>query len=173
MEGAFGWISSIIHNIGLVLPRLLHVQFNLGCVLFKRGGTKVLKPGMHIYWPIWSEPIRYPIKRQTLNLPPQVLTTGDGKTVTVSVTVVYEVSDIEKALVETFDLEETVTDVAQLGVKTVVLSHDYDDLKGNQEEIDKSLKKSIRSALHPHGAKVIEAFMSDFAPCFVFRNICG
>jgi len=172
MEGAFGWISSIIHNMGLVLPRLLHVQFNLGCVLFKRGKTKVLEPGMHIYWPIWSEPVRYPIKRQTLDLSPQVLTTDDGRTVTVSVTVVYEVSDIEKALVETFDLEETVSDVAQLGVKTVVLSHNYDELKGNQDKIDKLLKSAVRKSLHPHGAKVIEAFMSDFAPCFVFRNIC-
>lgn len=171
MEGAFAWVSNLIHSFGMLFPRLLHVQMNLGCVLFKRSQVVVLKPGLHLYWPIWSHPELYPIKRQTLNLRPQLLTTHDGRTITVSATVIYEICDIRKALVETYDLEETVADIAQRGIKQVVLGMEFEAIKDEQESLDEQLNVAVRRDLLTHGVAVREAFLSDVAPCFALRNI--
>lgn len=171
MDGALSWLSSLIETFGKAFPRLTHVLATHEAVLFKRGKAKRLKSGIHWYWPVWSQVFSWPIARQTINPKAQTLTTQDGATVLANATVVFEISDIERALVDTFELENTITDVSQHGVKEIVQSHTFDELRAADDRVELLLTRAVRASLHPFGIKVVRAFLSDFAKTFVIRNV--
>lgn len=171
MTGAFSWLSSLIETFSKVIPRLVHVLKTHEAVCFRRGAAARLKPGMHIYWPVWSAVQEFPIKRQTLNLWTQTLLTKDARTVVAAATVVFEIEDILKALVETYDLQDTIGDMAQSGVKEIIEGKTLLESQVNPGEVDKMLTRAIRSELRPFGIRVVRAFLTDFATAVVVRNV--
>lgn len=169
--GALDWIGHIVEWIGSFIPRILHVKLTHKGVMFTKNKVKKIEPGLHVYLPFWSNPDLYPVKRQTINLPAQVLTTKDGKSVVIDVAVIYEVEDILKALVDTYNLEDTIRDTAQGAVKRVVIAETVDGLQQKQAQIDKLLSKKIRAFLRPYGIKVVKAFVISYSQVKVFRLI--
>ena len=74
-----------------------------------------------------------------LSLLPQVLTTRDNKEILVSVIVTYEIDDIHKALVDTYDFydfEDTIRETSQGAVKNVIIAKSYDEIKAEQDDPD-------------------------------------
>lgn len=151
------WVSQ-------AFPRGLHVDATQGCVMLTLGRAKQIRPGFRFYWPPIQRPIVHPIKRDTLKLAPQTLPCEGDKPVgiTISVTVVYTIADVMKALVETYDFTATVTDRAQACVIESCVGKPIDMLVRKHQHINSSLTKKIRKALEPYGVSVEHAFMSDF-----------
>ena len=171
MEGAFAWIGSIAEWVGQFVPALVHVQSNYAGVKFVRSKTKVLQPGIHVYWPVTSSVLQYPTARQTLNLPAQFLLTADERVIMASVTVVFTIDDIEKAIVDTWDFNDTIRDVAQGAAKLAVCKRQFAELVKDTAKVDNELAKKIRSAVKPYGVAVENAFLTDFAPARVHRIV--
>lgn len=167
----FEWIGYTAEWLGSFFPRILHIKCTHEGVMFSGSKSKIIKPGIHIYFPIYSEPMLYPIKRQTTNLPGQVITLSDGSEVLANVVVVFEIYDIQKALVDTYDLEDTIRDVAQGSVKLVISEKTLLEIRENQHEIDITLSRKIRSNLHPFGIKVVKAFITDFGKTRILRLV--
>lgn len=167
----FGWLSQVMGFFGQFVPQILHVKSNEGCVLFRRGKAKELKPGMHVYWPLWSETSRYPTCRQTLNPVAQVVETADGVAVVASVTVVYRVDDIMLALHETWSPIATITDISQRAARVAVEEETLADHREFTQQKNERLTETAKADLRKYGIAVQHAFFSDFARCFVLRNI--
>lgn len=163
-------IAGVAGAAYFLLPRPIQVKDTHRGVMFTKGRHRVLNPGWHLYWPIWSDPRVYPVKRTTLDLPTQTLITKDGHTVLVSAVVVYLVEDIEKAIVETYDFESDITNASRGAVKEVITDTDLASLM-SQKDIDVRLARGVRSDLRPYGVRVESVFLSDFAPCRVYRIV--
>lgn len=168
---ALDWIGKIIEWIGSFIPRLLHVKLTHKGVMFTRAEAKTIEPGMHVYIPFWSSPEVYPVRRQTLNPPSQVLTTLDMKSILIDVAVVYDINDIYKALVETFDLETTIRDVTQGAVKDSVNEFTFKEINDGHKLLDKNLTEKISAALEPYGINVVKAFITDFSIVRVLKLV--
>lgn len=168
---ALSWISDFVYTISKVFPRLELIPTTHKGVIFTRSHARAVGAGLHIYWPVWSEMMTYPVKRQTMDLRSQTLTTSDRKPVVVVTTVVFEIVDIYKALVDTYDLEDTICDVAQGAVKRVVMSNNFDDLHKKSKQIDAHLTKEVKTALETYGIKVTCAFLTDFSTTIVIRCV--
>ena len=168
---ALDWIGAIIEWFGKFIPRILHIKATEEGVLYKRSTQKRLKPGIHIYLPLWSDYYTYPVKRNTLDLPAQILLTKDKKSIYIEVAVVYSINDIVKALVETFDLEDTIRDIAQGCVKNIIVSYTLDQLQLQQSKIDVALTKEIREELDSYGIDVKKGFITNISPVKVLRII--
>lgn len=171
MDTALGWIGQLVEWIASFIPHYIHVKATHEGVMFTRSTSRVLKPGLHWYLPFWSEPVLYPVKRQTLNLPPQVLTTKDNYEILTSVVVTYEIEDIHKALVDTYDFEDTIRETSQGAVKKVISSKSFEFIKQKQHEIDIELCRRIRSVIRAYGVKVIEAVITDLAKTKIYRLV--
>lgn len=171
MDSALGWIGQFIEWIASFIPHYIHVKATHEGVMFTRNKTKVLKSGLHWYLPFWSEPMLYPIKRQTLNLPPQVFTTIDDKEILASVVVTYEIRDIHKALVDTFDFEDTIRETSQGAVKGVLCSKDFDEIKLKYAAIDVELTRKIRTAISVFGVRVLSAVVVDLGKVRIYRLV--
>jgi regulator of protease activity HflC (stomatin/prohibitin superfamily) len=168
---ALDWIGHIVEWIGSFIPRILHVKATHRGVMFTRHKTREIGPGLHVYLPFWSTPETYPVTRQTVNLPAQVLTTKDSVSVVIDVAVVYEVSDIHKALVDTYNLEDTIRDTAQGAIKRVVVCESFDELRAKQSSIDRNITRKLRAFLAPYGIAVHKAFVISCSQVRVIRLI--
>ncbi len=171
MDQALGWIGQLVEWVASFIPHYVHVKATHMCVMFTRGHTRVKGPGLHWYLPFWSDPMMYPVKRQTLNLPPQVLTTKDLQIVLASVVVTYEIDDIHKALVDTYDFEDTIRETSQGAVKKVISIKEFEEILENQHEIDVELCRRIRSVIRPFGVRVVEAVITDFGKTRIYRLV--
>lgn len=127
------------------------------------GGHKKLDPGYHFYWPLMHEMRTCYITRQELDLPEQVLTTKDNKTVLMSASIVYRISSVTKALISTQDYESTTVEVAQRAIKELVTSSDFSDLLIGDHDIENTLISLMQKDLQKYGLKVDNAFFTSLA----------
>lgn len=170
--GALSWISDFFGFFGKLIPRILIVRRTHQGIAFIRGKkVKKLFPGITIYWPILTEVLTYPVVRQTANLNAQCLMTNDDFTVVAGGIVVYSVYDIEKALAETWDLDETIVDISQVGLRNVIVSKTISQINNNRKEIDQQLTTELREQLKEFGINVIRVSIADFAKCLVIKNM--
>lgn len=171
MDIGLGWLSDMMRALAKLLPRLIHVDKTQEGVMFWLSHARRIGPGVHVYWPIVMRPMVHPVVRDTLNLPPQTLPYGNKEPLglTISVTVVYTIDDILKALAQTYDFMVTIRDRAQAGVVPVVIGRTVDELVDKYQRINSAITKRIRKDLAPFGVRVETAFMSDFHLTAMYR----
>lgn len=172
MESALGWIGDLVAWIVNWLPALEVIPKTHAGVKFVRGWkTKELKPGMHWYWPITSKIITAPVVRQSLQLKGQTLTCADQKCLYISVVLVYEIHDIYEALVETWDFDETIEDIAQKSTASRVSEYDRDFLLTHGEDFLADLKDWVEDRLTAYGVTLLSVGIVDLAPTRVYRVV--
>jgi regulator of protease activity HflC (stomatin/prohibitin superfamily) len=171
MEGLFAWVQQLWEFLVSLIPHLDLMQANYSGVKFKRGGKVVeIKPGLFWYWPIVTNVQSLPTARQTMTLASQTLQTKDDYTVTASAVVVYEVNDVRKALVDTWDVEDTISDVALRAVTVAIASRDYEAVRAAMVgEIPTEVKNRCKKDLRQFGILVKDAFLSDCASTTAYR----
>lgn len=157
------WFSSLLYHMANLFPRLIHITEDIRGVKLKSGTHKKLEPGYSIYWPLFTELRTCCITRQELDLPEQILTTLDGRTVVASASIVYRIHGVIKALIGTQNYETTVIEVAQRAVKYMVSSHVADYVTTHNEEFDKELIKKIQKDVVHYGLKIDDAFLTSCA----------
>lgn len=164
MDIGLGWLSDFVRWMSRVFPRAIHVDATQEGVMFTLSRARRIGPGLHFYWPPIQRPMIHPVKRDTINLEPQTLPYGENLPIgiTISVTVVYTISDIMKALVETYNFISTITDRAQAGVIEACVGKSIKDLTANHQRINSAITRKTRKTLEPFGVNVEVAFMSDF-----------
>lgn len=176
MAEAFGWLGRIFEFLIDLFPRLAICRANHAGVKFKHGKTvKEIQPGLFWYWPLVSEITLIPTARQTLNLPAQKLTTKDGVTVSVEGVVVYHVRNVKQALVDTWDHDDTISDVALKALVRCVCARKFEAFVPQlvEGEIEKELTAACHDELKPFGVRVAQFFVSDYTRCTVFAHVGG
>lgn len=160
------WLASWIPRIGICRATHGGVKFNRGKI------TEEIKPGLFLYWPIVTEISLIPTARRTINLESQTLTTHDSYAVTVTMTVVYRITDVIKALVDTEDIEDTIGDVAlRANIKTLTTRR-FTNIRANlTTEVKKEITRSARTALRPFGVTVLECDLVDFMETTAYRIV--
>jgi regulator of protease activity HflC (stomatin/prohibitin superfamily) len=174
--GGLSWLSEFFQFLGSLVPRLAVVRATHGAVKFVRGSNvKELKPGLHVYWPFITDFLEIPTARTTYNFSEQVVMTVDEKPLAVSGVLVYQISDVVKALSQSYDVEDTIGDVGCTAIMETLSGSNLKELMEGQRdgELCKTLTRTTRSRLHPFGVKVISAALTDFATCTVLKIMGG
>ena len=93
------WIGQIIQALGRWIPVIVLIPATQAGVRFGlRGGTHIMKPGLHFYWPITHTVQIVSTTRRTLLTAPQI-----HRMETMSAIVTYCVSDPAKVVTNYFD----------------------------------------------------------------------
>jgi hypothetical protein len=171
MDSALAWVGQIAEWIGRFIPRLSIIKATHGGVKFVRGWkVRQLDAGMHIWWPLTTELISYPIVRQADDLRAQTLTTRDQVCIATSALIVFEVSDIKTLLSTTYDPDTTIQEIALTAVLDTLTELTWDEIRdAPRRRLDIQLRSSARAALKPYGVSVIKMTLVDLSPCRVFR----
>ena len=167
-------ISNFLISFANLFPRILVVKANEKGVRFRRGKiTKVIFPGVSWYWPLVTEIEIVPIVRQTLNLAAQTLMTKDGKCVIAAGVIVYSITDVIKYIVDNYDAEESIAEIASAALRDVIVEKSLDDIQTNSRNTtDKALSKCCKDALAIFGVSVEYARLTDFATARII-NLVG
>ena len=171
MNEALGWIGQIVEWLGRWIPRLLIVQADHAGVRWRHGhDATLIEPGLRFYWPLVTEVELTPTSRQTISTGTQTLTTVDGHVVTISLVLVYRVTNPVAALNRTYEYEDTLDDVARTTAIDVVTSSTYEYLQSEiAGEVEDRILRDARSLLRRYGITVESAGMADFAKARTFR----
>lgn len=173
----FEWLGQIIEAILKFFPRVIIIRATHGGVKWLRGWkVKELKPGLHVYWPLFSDVDTIVTARQTTAIPEQVLTTKDGRRVVVKALTVYRIPSVVAAIGErNWDVDTSVADIASAAVVHVIATHTYDEIMTgiSDETLPRSLTKAVRKALRPFGVAISKCLLVDFAECQVYKLMNG
>lgn len=170
----FDWINNIMEWFGELVPEWDLLEPTIGGVKFKPGGKIVLlKPG-HIYWwwPATTKIRTIDTKRQTLTFG-QRLTTKDEQSVQCNTVIVYVVDDVIKALVETFDHEDTIGEIAKKVTVKPVMSRNFSKIiadMAESNEMRNEVTSQARSLMKDYGVKVLDGYVCDFTETRVFSH---
>jgi regulator of protease activity HflC (stomatin/prohibitin superfamily) len=159
------WFGELARFFAKWFPRILVVQWSQGGVKYPRGKVRrVLKPGVHVYWPLLTPVETCEVVRQVIETQVQLLRTKDRVTVAVSCVLEFEVSDVMKFLSECAEPDEAVASVSLGAVKDVITEMTYGDDGSEQDEMDHDLLKALRKSLRPYGVRLLTARLSNLAP---------
>lgn len=171
---ALDWIGQIADWIGRFIPRWEIVDTTQAAVKFVKGARVVaLGPGIHWFWPITTEFVKYPVARQATDLRAQTLCTTDDKSIVVGGMVVYEITDVEAIVARTYEPDDTIRDIALSAIHDVCSQKSWDELRAAQRagELDKELRREVAKELGKFGVKVLKTTLTDLAPCRVLKLV--
>ena len=163
MDAALGWIGDLIRWLANIVPRLVLIRATHGAIKFVRAETREIGPGLHVWWPITTEIEEVPIVRQVLSLDQQVLETKDGETVVADGVLVYAVHDLHKYLVENYDADDNLTELAQAALREAILSLTFEEINSGRVKLDHRLTKRATELLKPFGIEVESLKLQSFA----------
>ena len=166
---AFDFINDIVRWFGQFVPRWDLCDPTEGGVKFSGVGKnriKVLVPGsIYWWWPIVTNVYTIETKRQTMTVT-QRLTTKDDITVMVTTVIVFTISDVVKALVDTRDFEDTIMEIGEKLIVKPVMSREFNQIQkdlAESNELNNELKRNARTILSDYGVAVEDGYVSNFA----------
>jgi regulator of protease activity HflC (stomatin/prohibitin superfamily) len=169
VDKAFGWIGEIFQSLLRLFPWLIIVPATHGGVAFVRGyKIKEWKPGLHWYWPVVTSYRLMTTVRQTQMVQSKVVMTRDLRTVIVGALVTYVVDDVVTALTKIADLPSDVIERAQSAILTQVGENTLEGIQADRTEFNKNLTEKIGSVLNGYGVYILQAQLTEFAPCRAF-----
>lgn len=171
---AFDWINEIVRWFGQFLPVWDLLNPTEGGVKFKPDGKiVVLKPGcIYWYWPVTTNVYTIETKRQIMSIS-QRLTTKDDISVLVEGVIVYEIDDVEKAIVETRDHEDTISEIGEKVTVKPVMCRSFEEVRvaiADSNKLNNEIKSGARTELSPYGVKVVDGYISSFVETKVFSH---
>lgn len=172
MTEAFAWIGQVVEWFGQFIPRLKIVDVTEGAIKFVRGARVVVcKPGLHIYWPLVTRWVEYPIARQTDRLETQVMESTDRVTFIVNGTLTYEVIDLGKLIPVVYLATRNTVDLAMTALHDVCCDFSWAELQGEQRKgtLKTKLKNEAQKVLGEYGIKVIKFQLMSLARCRVIK----
>jgi len=163
---AFNFINDIAQWFADLLPQWELLEPTMGGVKFKPGAKiEKLKPGhIYWYWPVTTKVETIPIKRRTLTFG-QRLTTRDGVSVQCNTVIVFTVTDVIKAIVETTDFDDTIVEIAQKVTVKPIMSRKFDKIiedMASSNEMRNEVTSSSRTNLRDYGVTVLDGYVCDF-----------
>jgi regulator of protease activity HflC (stomatin/prohibitin superfamily) len=94
--------------------------------------------------------------------------TKDLKTVIVGALVTYVVDDIVAALAKIADLPSDIMERSLEAILTEVSKNTLEEIQADRTAFNRSLTEGVSRALNGYGMYVLQAQLTEFAPCQAF-----
>ncbi len=142
-------------------------HYDMGIQLRLGKHYKTLSPGIHWKIPFVDQILTHMVKTKTINLNEQTLTTLDNKQIVIKAVIKYEVSNVEKLLLEVNDAPDAVSDMTQGIIRNVVITKNFDLL--NDQDFSKEVLSKARIESERWGIKILAITITDLAQIRTIR----
>lgn len=165
--------GEFFHFLGTLFPRWHLIRSTEGGVVFRRNGERIVNGPRLIWWlPCVSDLETVPIVRQVIDLEPQTLMTKDDVQVVASGVVVYDIDDVRKYLVENYDAELSLAEVASAALREVIVGARLEEIQRNtRKTMDNALTKAAKEHLAEFGVRVERMRLTDFSKAMVVNYV--
>jgi regulator of protease activity HflC (stomatin/prohibitin superfamily) len=172
--GNYG-LNAAITVIGLVLlyklTRMIVVipqqQRGVLLTLGRYAGTK--EPGLAFVIPFFQRLYKVDVRVAVMQIPAQDVISKDNVSVKVTAAIYYRVTDAKKALLDVEKYWDAVGQLAQITIRSTLGAHTLDELLGNQEQLNASIRKILDERTEAWGIEVqsVEIRSVDLDPAMV------
>lgn len=152
-----------------LLPLVIVPQYEDGIILRFGKYYKTMSPGVYFKLPFFDEVLTYHTVMTTLALPSQSLYTSDKQNVVVKGVVKYSIVDVKTFLLEVYDAQDAISDMAQGIIKNIIISKTLEEC--THTDIDSNLTKKVRSEIKKWGVDIQQVTLTDVAPIRSIRLI--
>jgi regulator of protease activity HflC (stomatin/prohibitin superfamily) len=156
----------IILLIALLVFRPVKViqQYEIG-LLFELGKyAGKLGPGVHIVMPLIQKVKQVDIREKLIDVPAQEVITKDNGTVVVDGVVYYKIVDAEKAILNIYDYEEAISQLAQTYLRATIGKLELDELLSAREKLNAELRDRLDSETDAWGIKITKLEIKKIDP---------
>lgn len=168
------WVDAILSRIAELWPwrRVLPWQRAIRSAFIPFRGTSITVHGTGIIRSIpWFDSIEIrDVQEDTFNLPTQSVTTKDDAAVTLSANFVYEIEDIEKAVLSVRQFDASLQDLAMVHLAERVRELTWAELRDGQKGLEKSLQGTLTTRGKHWGVKIIRVGFTDLVKTRQFRH---
>lgn len=126
---------------------------------------KVVKPGIAFKIPHFDKIITHEVITQTVNLPPQTLTTQDEKDVVLKSIVRYHIYDVEKFLLGLMHAGDVLVDTTQGIIRDTVEITDWNDLV----DVNNTLTVEVGKVVKEWGITIERITLTDLGLVKTYR----
>lgn len=124
------WLVELFQLLTCWFPRLHYILPDQAGVRITLGKhVKAIPSGAWWLWPVVQSIDWCTVTSQVIDLPPQCLWTFDGKQITVSVTIRYNISDARMALLKVQDYDKAIQNLTRGVVAEYISKHTLEDCK--------------------------------------------
>lgn len=162
-------IDVLVETWHQIVPFIIIRDYEEAVMLRFGKFKEVLKPGIHFKFPVVDEVIDQHVVITTLSLDAQSLYTLDKQNIVVKAVIKYKISDVKTFLLEVYDAQDALSDMAQSIIKNVIMSMTMDEC--TDSELDNTLTKKVRVEARKWGVEVQQVTLTDLAPIRSFRFI--
>jgi hypothetical protein len=159
LANLLGWLGDFIQWVFGWVPRYFLVHWDELGVKRPRGNEpRELRPGVHWYVPNLDKMVKHYSSRCVLRVGSQPLETADGVKVEIGLTIVYRIRDIVTFETANFDAEDSMDEVAQGALASLVNLHDWKGLCAKWDDdshLGKRLRRKMDNALADYGVEVL------------------
>ena len=153
--GSIFFAVIIIVAIIIILNAVRIINEYDRAVIFRLGRViKVKGPGLILLWPVIDRMVRVTLRIITLDVPPQDVITKDNVTLKISAVVYYKVVDPLNAIVQVYDYNYAVSQLAQTTLRSVCGEGELDKLLSEREKINMEIQDILDKHTGSWGIKV-------------------
>jgi len=125
--------------------------------------THKLGPGLHFKLPIFQTIEHTETAMTTCNLPPQSLTTRDGKSVGASGVITYSIKDVVPLFTKIVHREDALRDVGLGALAKAVRKRTWPEIIDGMDGIETEVRKAIVDKVRGRGYAIEDFTCSDLA----------
>ncbi len=129
LEPLFGWVPELLAWAISWLPHGRRLPVHEGGVKISGARVREIKPGWYLWLPRFTEVFTDNVKRKVIELPEQLLTTGDGKRVRAGGIMEYHITNVVSWLVENEEPESAVKAAAARVLREWVKVRTFDEVQ--------------------------------------------
>lgn len=158
-------LDRIVDTIGLIwdyiVPYVVIMEYQVGVQLRWGKYKRVINAGFYWKIPLADFIIIEHCAITTIGLPPQSLTTKDGKTVVVKGMIKYNIEDAHTYCLKVWDAQDALVDTACGIIKETVNERSWDELR--EGKIDGLISRRVTSKMKEYGINVSWVTLTDMA----------
>jgi regulator of protease activity HflC (stomatin/prohibitin superfamily) len=147
-------IQQFIHEL---IPVFIIDQWDEGVVLRVGKFLKIVRPGIYFKIPFIDSVWKHTIITQSIDIPPQSVTTADGKNVVVKGIIRFSIIDIKTFLTTITKPQDVLTDTTGGMIREIIEDTDW----FNITDIDKKLTSEVGKFVKRWGIKVEKVTLTD------------
>lgn len=154
-------IDFIVKNLLALWPVTRVDEWEHGLVV--RGGRiqRTLGGGLHWRWPFFDVVKKWPANIIALDLLTAAVTTRDGKPVSVSANLCYQVTSISLMWRNLWNSENTLAKIAVGDIATYCAGEDWSHLATERHTVEAEIKQRLNTRCSPWGIEIESVRLTD------------
>jgi regulator of protease activity HflC (stomatin/prohibitin superfamily) len=168
-EAMTNFLAYIFDRLYLLWPcRIVH-SYQQGVRFWLGRDVDELEPGFYFVCPFFGSIVMVDVAQDVITLPINSVTTQDGKPISFSANVVFEIASGRKKYVKVQDFETSLDALASGHLAACVRGQLWEKLLAEQDALEDEIQKRLQTAVKKWGVKIVAVHLTDMVEARAYR----